>query len=83
MVPARWKALWITGVLTVAYLFVIFGFVNLYLLAKTGHSISRIESLFRHLWASDNPFNPTAWPDKWHEKLCNIILNIRYLWTLF
>ena len=83
MVPARWKALWIAGVLTVAYLFVIFGFVNPYLLAKTGHSISRIESLFRHLWASDNPFNPTAWPDKWHEKLCNIILNIRYLWTLF
>jgi len=82
MGTARWKALWIAGIGVIAYLIIIFGIINPYLLSKSGHSISRIEFLYNHLWASDNPFNPTVWPTKWHEKIRNIIRNLPYLWAL-
>jgi len=82
MGPARWKALWIAGIGVIVYLIIIFGIINPYLWAKSGHPASRIELLYNHLWAADNPFNPTAWPTKWHEKIRNIIRNLPYLWAL-
>ncbi len=59
----------------------LFLFIMPYLQSQVEEPMSRFELLYRHLWASDSPFNPTKYPQTWLEKIRNIILNWRYLWA--